>query len=365
MSLKEKIKSALDKYEKVDDTLKELQNVSATKEEAVSALKSIGGSKASKFLKVISEFEPKGGAGMKGGRSFFKNLWDGLKRAFSADGLKRAFTAGTTQLFLTFDKVGLDFAEIAKDAGIAFAGAVYPAAVPLVAAAGDELKKFQDKAIEEYRTKVPSGKFSWNDMQRIALAKRKADEDIKKEAERLKKELEEKLKAKIEEDKKGKVQQQELSDKSDEAILRRGEQRDKERKRAPAGSAEWKKRNKWEVYESQDPNPPERKLKRYKEEESKIGGKYKILRKDIMKKGKGKKFPNIIASPNAAVKGEGKCGCGQSGLAGEDKNDGSKDVIPVKQINSNTSKGDNRGAMSGWAAIGQSPNASSFASVGF
>jgi len=85
-----------------------------------------------------------------------------------------------------------------------------------------------------------------------------------------------------------------------------------------------------------------------------------------MKKGKGK-YPNILAAPNAAVKGEGlgKCGCGQSGLAGEDKNDGSKDVIQVKQVNSNTSKGDERGKHSGWAAIGQSPNASSFAQVGF
>jgi hypothetical protein len=98
-----------------------------------------------------------------------------------------------------------------------------------------------------------------------------------------------------------------------------------------------------------------------KKKYSRVGnGRIKMLPKDKMK---GKGFPDSLAEPNAARRS--KAGFGQNGQAGEYKNDGSKGVIPVKQVNSNTSKGDNRGAMSGWAAIGQSPNANSFASVGF
>lgn len=98
-------------------------------------------------------------------------------------------------------------------------------------------------------------------------------------------------------------------------------------------------------------NASEKAAKKKKEEEA-------------AKKKKGEGFPDSLAEPNAARR-KAKPGFGQSGLAGEDKNDGSKDVIPVKPVNSNTSKGANRGAMSGWAPIGQSPNANSFASVNF
>lgn len=82
-------------------------------------------------------------------------------------------------------------------------------------------------------------------------------------------------------------------------------------------------------------------------------------------------FPDSLAEPNAARRGDseskGQIGLGQNGLAGDPStNPRPKEyVIPVKQINSYTSKGDNRGAMSGFKAIGQSPNASSFASVSF
>ena len=94
-------------------------------------------------------------------------------------------------------------------------------------------------------------------------------------------------------------------------------------------------------------------------------------------------FPDSLAEPNAARRGDkeskgqagfgkkGGCDClngrGQNGLAGNPStNPRPKEyVIPVKDVNSYTSKGDNRGAMSGWKAIGQSPNASSFAQVSF
>lgn len=82
---------------------------------------------------------------------------------------------------------------------------------------------------------------------------------------------------------------------------------------------------------------------------------------DIPLKGK---FPNLLAEPNAAVKGEGmkkkkkkKGGCmcqkgkGQNGLAGRPETNPKpmEYVIPVRPPNASTTKGDDRGAMSGWA----------------
>lgn len=59
--------------------------------------------------------------------------------------------------------------------------------------------------------------------------------------------------------------------------------------------------------------------------------------------------------------GAGKKGKGQSGSKGDyDKNDGSEDVIPPVVPNDSASQGDERGAMSGWAPIVASPNASMF-----
>ena len=82
-------------------------------------------------------------------------------------------------------------------------------------------------------------------------------------------------------------------------------------------------------------------------------------------------FPDSLAEPNAARRGDkeskGKAGFGQNGLAGNPStNPKPKEyVIPVKPVNSSTSKGAPRGAMSGFKAIGRSPNASSFATVSF
>lgn len=87
-------------------------------------------------------------------------------------------------------------------------------------------------------------------------------------------------------------------------------------------------------------------------------------------------FPDSLAEPNAARRGDreskgkagfGKKGRGQNGLAGNPSTNPKpyQYVIPVKQVNSSTSKGDPRGAMSGFKAIGRSPNASSFAQVSF
>lgn len=72
-----------------------------------------------------------------------------------------------------------------------------------------------------------------------------------------------------------------------------------------------------------------------------------------------------VAATALKLAGSGKKGNGAQGQAGEDNNDGSRDVVPVKPPNSNLTKGDKRGSMSGWAAIQQSPNSNSFAVVSF
>ena len=83
--------------------------------------------------------------------------------------------------------------------------------------------------------------------------------------------------------------------------------------------------------------------------------------------------PNAARRGNKDSKGKAGFGCkcqkgkGQNGLAGNPSTNPRPRsyVIPVVPVNSYTSKGPPRGAMSGFKAIGQSPNASSFGQVSF
>jgi len=409
MSLKEKIKSVLDKYDDSNKILSKLQNVSATREEALSALRSINTQESKNFIKVINKLESQGGSGMKGGKSFFKSLWSGIKRAFSADGLNRSFKVALVQLGKKSQKwLGMSFSDALKQ-GVS----QLPIPGPIqneINGYLDDLNKTEDRLIGEYEEKKRTGRSFLDLVAEIQLRQK-----LQAEWERKSKDTDNKIDAAYQ---KGRKQQEGQEEKespstvfkgdsmSDAETLRRGQARDK--KKGGAKQAEKERR------EFNDPWKPLMKIERYRQEENSMRAKAKLpsikygneiagpladkkqrggSRIKMLPKGrmKGGKFPNILAEPNAAVKGRGlikdarelkKCkdkadkfkkdhprtskliGLGQSGLAGEDKNDGSKGVIPVRPPNAIT-QGDDRGAHSGWQAIGQSPNASGQVSVRF
>lgn len=123
-----------------------------------------------------------------------------------------------------------------------------------------------------------------------------------------------------------------------------------------AGNEKWKK---WQKYLDAAAGAAKALEERKKKDEEARGSgiRHPALKasKKLKVPPKGK-FPNILAEPNAAVKGEGmpkrRRGRGAStrGDLDEMANDGSKDVVPVKPPNASTVKGDDRGAMSGWSA---------------